>query len=160
MKQPVLLGLLIIAISDSPGADVPIVHRIIQSHTTTTHHPNGTTTSEQLMLTKGDNNQSDDLGLYRQYMWGMRWLKKDMVVGKVRWFLPYVGYVTIVMVSWVSQRIHRTHTQGSLLMFWCLFFLGRMTFLNSNTPCWVCSGSFCWSTRNSKGGSGCMYAIG
>lgn len=54
-------------------------------------------------------------------MWGMRWLKKDMVVGKVRWFLPYVGYVTIVMVSWVSQRIHRTHTQGSLLMFWCLF---------------------------------------
>lgn len=47
-------------------------------------HLNGTTTSTQLMLTKGDNNPTDDLGLYRSYLKGMTWLKRDMVVGKVR----------------------------------------------------------------------------
>lgn len=68
----------------SPGANIPIVHRIIQSHTSTVTHPNGTTTQTQLMLTKGDNNPTDDLGLYHSYMRGMKWLKRDMVVGKVR----------------------------------------------------------------------------
>jgi hypothetical protein len=68
----------------SPGANIPIVHRIIQSHTSTVTHPNGTTTETQLMLTKGDNNPTDDLGLYHSYMRGMKWLKRDMVVGKVR----------------------------------------------------------------------------
>ncbi|KAJ7589968.1 signal peptidase complex catalytic subunit SEC11 [Mycena floridula] len=69
-----------------PGADIPIVHRVLETHDT----PG---TLKQLMLTKGDNNDIDDLELYK----GLEWLERHHIVGKVRGFLPYVGYVTIVM---------------------------------------------------------------
>ena len=69
----------------------------------------------QLVLTKGDNNPVDDIALYR----GLKYLERKHVVGKVSGyvstlgvsglvplfypqmsrFLPYVGYVTIAMVS-------------------------------------------------------------
>ncbi|XP_018428950.1 PREDICTED: signal peptidase complex catalytic subunit SEC11C-like isoform X4 [Nanorana parkeri] len=45
-------------------------------------------------LTKGDNNEVDDRGLYKE---GQNWLEKKDVVGRARGFLPYVGMVTIVM---------------------------------------------------------------
>lgn len=35
---------------------------------------------DQLLLTKGDNNDADDLGLYN----GPRWMKRKNIVGKVR----------------------------------------------------------------------------
>jgi hypothetical protein len=35
---------------------------------------------EQLILTKGDNNDADDLGLYN----GPRWMRRRNIVGKVR----------------------------------------------------------------------------
>lgn len=38
------------------------------------------TKPDQLLLTKGDNNDADDIGLYN----GAQWLKRDNVVGKVR----------------------------------------------------------------------------
>ncbi|GMK57814.1 hypothetical protein CspeluHIS016_0406480 [Cutaneotrichosporon spelunceum] len=63
----------------------PIVHRVIESHIAS----NGS----QLLLTKGDNNQVDDVALYR----GPQLLDSNLVVGKVQAFLPYVGYVTIAM---------------------------------------------------------------
>lgn len=37
--------------------------------------------STQLLLTKGDNNHADDIGLYAK---GMQWVERDHVVGKVR----------------------------------------------------------------------------
>lgn len=55
-----------------PGADIPIVHRIIEVH----NADNG----EQLILTKGDNNESDDIALYN----GARWMRRSNMVGKVR----------------------------------------------------------------------------
>lgn len=58
------------------GAAIPIVHRVIQSHSTM---------KSQLMLTKGDNNTADDRGLYKDYNPHMDWLERDMIVGKVRW---------------------------------------------------------------------------
>ncbi|WVQ76069.1 signal peptidase I [Cryptococcus sp. DSM 104548] len=67
-----------------PGADIPIVHRVIESHSTNT---------TQRLLTKGDNNPSDDIVLYN----GAEWIEREQIVGKVRGFLPYVGYVTIAM---------------------------------------------------------------
>lgn len=38
------------------------------------------TSNEQLILTKGDNNDADDLGLYN----GPRWMRRRNIVGKVR----------------------------------------------------------------------------
>jgi signal peptidase len=74
----------------------------------------------QLLLTKGDNNPVDDIDLYN----GMSWLERRHIVGKVRGsdssfllslydnmlkmiyfrFLPYVGYITIAMVSTPSHH--------------------------------------------------------
>lgn len=68
-----------------PGADIPIVHRIIETH----NAPDG----QQLILTKGDNNESDDIALYN----GARWMTRSNMVGKVNAYMPYVGYVTIAL---------------------------------------------------------------
>lgn len=51
--------------------------------------------AKQYLLTKGDNNYIDDIDLYQ----GLQWLERKHIVGKVRGFLPYIGYVTIAMVS-------------------------------------------------------------
>ncbi|KAL9709355.1 Signal peptidase complex catalytic subunit [Leucoagaricus gongylophorus] len=69
-----------------PGADIPIVHRVLETH-------DDKVKDKQLMLTKGDNNYVDDLELYQ----GLKWLERKHIVGKVRGFLPYIGYVTIAM---------------------------------------------------------------
>jgi signal peptidase len=71
----------------------------------------------QLLLTKGDNNVADDFQLYR----GIEYLEREHIIGKVRGyvssiltglrlmtrFLPYVGYVTIAMVSFYPLLISR-----------------------------------------------------
>jgi len=49
---------------------------------------------DQFLLTKGDNNSEDDKLLYGSQM---KWLKRSNVIGRVKGFLPYVGYVTIVL---------------------------------------------------------------
>ncbi|KAF9442505.1 signal peptidase complex catalytic subunit SEC11 [Macrolepiota fuliginosa MF-IS2] len=69
-----------------PGADIPIVHRVLETH-------DDKKKDKQLLLTKGDNNYVDDLELYQ----GLQWLERKHIVGKVRGFLPYIGYVTIAM---------------------------------------------------------------
>ncbi|OAX32501.1 hypothetical protein K503DRAFT_794744 [Rhizopogon vinicolor AM-OR11-026] len=55
-----------IAMYRIPGADIPIVHRVIEAR--------------DLLLTKG-----------------LDWLGRRHIVGKVRGFLPYIGYETIAM---------------------------------------------------------------
>ncbi|XP_018428947.1 PREDICTED: signal peptidase complex catalytic subunit SEC11C-like isoform X1 [Nanorana parkeri] len=72
------------------GRDIPIVHRVIKVHEKMFSH-----LKENIkFLTKGDNNEVDDRGLYKE---GQNWLEKKDVVGRARGFLPYVGMVTIVM---------------------------------------------------------------
>ncbi|KLO07840.1 signal peptidase I [Schizopora paradoxa] len=78
-----------------PGADIPIVHRVIETHDVVSEgyvaaSPLG---QKQLLLTKGDNNNANDIELYQ----GLDWLEKRHIVGKVRGFMPYIGYVTIAM---------------------------------------------------------------
>uniref|UniRef100_A0A914V4I9 Signal peptidase complex catalytic subunit SEC11 n=1 Tax=Plectus sambesii TaxID=2011161 RepID=A0A914V4I9_9BILA len=68
------------------GRDIPIVHRVIKVH----ELQNGTSK----FLTKGDNNQVDDRGLYAP---GQLWLARKDVVGRAKGFVPYVGMVTILM---------------------------------------------------------------
>ncbi|PPQ92542.1 hypothetical protein CVT25_010375 [Psilocybe cyanescens] len=86
-----------------PGADIPIVHRVLETHDVTPKTKKSKKAAEtssavstlphQRLLTKGDNNYVDDIELYQ----GLEWLERKHIVGKVRGFLPYVGYVTIAM---------------------------------------------------------------
>eukprot|EP00408_Alexandrium_pacificum_P009194 CAMPEP_0171232476 /NCGR_PEP_ID=MMETSP0790-20130122/40428_1 /TAXON_ID=2925 /ORGANISM="Alexandrium catenella, Strain OF101" /LENGTH=181 /DNA_ID=CAMNT_0011698713 /DNA_START=70 /DNA_END=615 /DNA_ORIENTATION=- len=66
------------------GRDIPIVHRTMNVH----EKADGSVS----LLTKGDNNQVDDRGLYahRQLFIG-----RKEVMGRAQGFLPYVGMVTI-----------------------------------------------------------------
>ncbi|VDK44794.1 unnamed protein product [Anisakis simplex] len=68
------------------GRDIPIVHRVIKVHEKSN--------AETKFLTKGDNNQVDDRGLYAP---GQFWLTRKDVVGRAKGFVPYVGMVTILM---------------------------------------------------------------
>ena len=68
------------------GRDIPIVHRVIKVH----EKDKG----DIKFLTKGDNNEVNDRGLYKE---GQNWLKKKDVVGRARGFLPYAGMVTIIV---------------------------------------------------------------
>ncbi|CAI7911460.1 unnamed protein product [Closterium sp. NIES-54] len=47
-------------------------------------------------LTKGDNNEGDDLPLYAE---GQLWLRKKHIIGRAMGYLPYIGYVTIIMTE-------------------------------------------------------------
>ncbi|KAK1643315.1 hypothetical protein QYE76_061120 [Lolium multiflorum] len=48
------------------------------------------------ILTKGDNNFGDDRLLYAH---GQNWLQQHHIMGRAVGFLPYVGWVTIVMTE-------------------------------------------------------------
>ncbi|KJA25321.1 hypothetical protein HYPSUDRAFT_182774 [Hypholoma sublateritium FD-334 SS-4] len=85
-----------------PGADIPIVHRVLETHEVKPKRSSKSKSktqdasdvaANQRLLTKGDNNYVDDIELYQ----GLEWLERKHIVGKVRGFLPYVGYVTIAM---------------------------------------------------------------
>uniref|UniRef100_A0A5F9D2X3 Signal peptidase complex catalytic subunit SEC11 n=1 Tax=Oryctolagus cuniculus TaxID=9986 RepID=A0A5F9D2X3_RABIT len=76
------------------GRDIPIVHRVIKVH----EKDNG----DIKFLTKGDNNEVDDRGLYKE---GQNWLEKKDVVGRARGFLPYVGMVTIIMNDYPKFKV-------------------------------------------------------
>jgi signal peptidase I len=110
-----------------PGADIPIVHRVLETHDTKpkrsakSESVSAVPLSRQRLLTKGDNNYVDDIELYK----GLEWLERKHIIGKVRGyvffsgltaipnislplifrFLPYVGYVTIAMVSAYNLKI-------------------------------------------------------
>ncbi|KAI0032073.1 hypothetical protein K488DRAFT_50736 [Vararia minispora EC-137] len=82
-----------------PGQSIPIVHRVLETRDVPkTNVPSRSLEKvprpeNQLLLTKGDNNALDDLDLYH----GLSHIERQHVVGKVRGFMPYVGYVTIMM---------------------------------------------------------------
>lgn len=72
-----------------PGASIPIVHRVLETHDikpTKSAAGGQSVIPKQLMLTKGDNNYVDDIDLYQ----GLEWLEHKHIVGKVR------GYVCLL----------------------------------------------------------------
>mmetsp|Transcript_28580 Transcript_28580/g.81791 ORF Transcript_28580/g.81791 Transcript_28580/m.81791 type:complete len:182 (+) Transcript_28580:112-657(+) len=66
------------------GRDIPIVHRTMNVH----EKADGTVA----LLTKGDNNQVDDRGLYAHRQ---LFISRKEVMGRAQAFLPYVGMITI-----------------------------------------------------------------
>lgn len=67
------------------GKDIPIVHRVVRKF--------GTDNTSKL-LTKGDNNVADDTDLYAP---GQDFLDRQDVIGSVVAYIPFVGYVTIML---------------------------------------------------------------
>jgi len=83
-EEPIRVGEIVVFKIE--GREIPIVHRVLRAH----EKENGTLK----FLTKGDNNQVDDRGLYAP---GQLWLEKKDVVGRAKGYVPYVGIVTILM---------------------------------------------------------------
>jgi len=98
-----------------PGAAVPIVHRVLETHDVVSkdYVAASPLAQDQLLLTKGDNNVVDDIGLYQ----GLDWLEKKHIVGKVRGFVPYVGYVTIMMNDFPQLKYALLGGLGLLALF-------------------------------------------
>lgn len=86
-RSPIAAGEIVVFNID--GREIPIVHRVIKVH-------EDRETGEVEILTKGDNNFGDDLPLYAD---GQMWLNRRHVMGRAVGFLPYVGWVTIIMTE-------------------------------------------------------------
>lgn len=97
-----------IVVYNIPSTDIPIVHRVMETHDVFIPLDNSTQNpiinsrlaklslppgKHQLMLTKGDNNHLNDIDLYQ----GLEWLDRRHIVGKVRGFLPYIGHLIIAV---------------------------------------------------------------
>ena len=124
-----------------PGQDIPIVHRILETHdvvkvingsvfTRITMDVRELTIpslcsvreskprpENQLLLTKGDNNYLDDVELYQ----GLDWLERKHIVGKVRGWVSFVTthHSTLIHFSQIlTLRWLRDHCHGMLR---CIF---------------------------------------
>ncbi|KAF3329379.1 signal peptidase complex catalytic subunit SEC11C [Carex littledalei] len=86
-KEPIRAGEIVVYNVD--GRDIPIVHRVIKVH-------ERKDTGEIDILTKGDNNPVDDISLYSG---GQLWLNRHHIIGRAKGYLPYVGYLTIIMTE-------------------------------------------------------------
>ncbi|PQQ01004.1 signal peptidase complex catalytic subunit SEC11A [Prunus yedoensis var. nudiflora] len=87
-ESPVVVVLRIV-VFNVDGREIPIVHRVIKVH-------EQEDTGEVDVLTKGDNNYGDDRLLYAH---GQLWLQRHHIMGRAVGFLPYVGWVTIIMTE-------------------------------------------------------------
>ena len=77
------------------GRDIPIVHRALVIH-------DDKASKKQYILTKGDNNQIDDRGLYNP---GQLWVHKEDLMGVVCGYMPYVGMMTIWMNDYPMLKV-------------------------------------------------------
>ena len=87
------------------GRDIPIVHRILNVH----EDRDGVAK----YLTKGDNNNIDDRGLYRP---GQRWLKRSDIMGRARGHLPFVGMVTILLNDYPMAKYVLVSVMGLFVL--------------------------------------------
>ncbi|KAG8652059.1 signal peptidase complex catalytic subunit SEC11A [Manihot esculenta] len=86
-KDPIRTG--DIVVFNVEGRDIPIVHRVIEVH-------ERRDSRDVDILTKGDSNDVDDRFLYK---YGQNWLNPQHITGRAIGFLPYVGWVTIIMTE-------------------------------------------------------------
>lgn len=56
----------------------------------------------QRLLTRGDNNEADDTELYPP---GQKFLYRSDIVGAVRGYMPYIGYMTIVLTEYPRLKV-------------------------------------------------------
>ncbi|OCK92293.1 signal peptidase complex catalytic subunit sec11 [Cenococcum geophilum 1.58] len=91
-----------IAVCWFEGRNLPMVHRVIKSVTIGERPELSFQPQHQLLLTKGDNNNRDDTELYPP---GRPYLNRTDVIGTVRGYVPFVGWITILLRenSWVES---------------------------------------------------------
>ncbi|EEF37917.1 Microsomal signal peptidase 18 kDa subunit, putative [Ricinus communis] len=109
-KDPIRTGEIVVFNID--GCDIPIVHRVIEvvqdSMYMSEKIPEMLISSQKVffhhvhdlfidwLFLSGDNNKDDDRVFYA---YGQYWLKSQHIMGRAVGFLPYVGWVTIVMTE-------------------------------------------------------------
>ncbi len=83
------------------GKDIPIVHRVVRkfgsgyvSAAVVTSTALTARREKAQLLTKGDNNAGDDTELYAR---GQDYLERQDIIGSVIGYVPFVGYVTIML---------------------------------------------------------------
>ncbi|EXB53738.1 Signal peptidase complex catalytic subunit SEC11C [Morus notabilis] len=86
-EDPIRAGEIIVF--NVEGHPISIVHRVIKVH-------EREDSGEVYVLTKGDNNDVDDRMLYAP---GQKWLERQHIMGRAVGFLPYVGWLTIIMTE-------------------------------------------------------------
>lgn len=89
---PVQVGDIIIFSVDATR--VPIVHRVHRIYKRDVD-------SRQLILTKGDNNEQNDVGLYRQ---GRDWIEESEIIGKTFFYIPKLGYLSLFLGEFVYAK--------------------------------------------------------
>lgn len=87
------------------GRGIPIVHRVLNAHKSTS--------GKLALLTKGDNNQVDDRGLYRTKQ---NFIGKKEVMGRAFGFLPYVGMITILLNDYPWLKYIMIGSMGFFVM--------------------------------------------
>ncbi|KAK9477658.1 hypothetical protein V1514DRAFT_333092 [Lipomyces japonicus] len=88
------------------GRDIPIVHRVVRNHVSP---------SKQLLLTKGDNNGLDDVELYSYKQYYLN--REKEVIGAVKAYVPWAGYITILLSENVWAKYLLLATMGILAAF-------------------------------------------
>lgn len=104
-KDPIIAG--DIAVFKIKGREIPIVHRVLKVH-------QERKSSKLYVLTKGDNNNVHDRGLYNK---DQLWLHSEDIVGRVRGYLPYLGMITIIMNDYPKLKILLIGIMGAFVMF-------------------------------------------
>ncbi|KAJ1644128.1 Signal peptidase complex catalytic subunit [Coemansia erecta] len=103
--SPVDIGEVVVyKLKDKP---IPIVHRVLKVHTEAE-------TGKQYLLTKGDNNNADDRGLYNP---GQLWISREDIIGRVKGFVPYAGMGTIWMNDYPQLKMGLLGTLCVLSLF-------------------------------------------
>ncbi|KAK4317483.1 hypothetical protein Pmani_011482 [Petrolisthes manimaculis] len=85
-QEPIRVGQIVVFKVDRTRHNIPIVHRVIKVH----EKEDGTVK----LLTKGDNNNVDDRGLYVN---GQAWLNRKDVVDRAQGYVPFIGIVPIII---------------------------------------------------------------
>lgn len=80
------------------GRETPIIHRIIEVRT-------GKESGRPEILTKGDNNPTEDRGLYNtNHQMTKLWLEDSEILGRAKGYLPQVGMMTIYLTDYPALK--------------------------------------------------------
>jgi len=98
---PYVVGEIIVYRID--GRDVPIIHRIMEVHQAAAGADGSP--GKVRLLTKGDNNPTEDRGLYNPHGGNTKlWLEEEEVLGRAKGYLPKLGHLTIWLTDYPALK--------------------------------------------------------